>query len=97
VMRTQLGHLLNVSERAHVVLRVVPRSLGAHMGLDGSFQITTVAEGDIAYMEAVGGGRLSHDKAESRRYRIRYDRMGADSLSRDSTRSLLAHLMETMT
>lgn len=97
VMRTQLAHLLDMSERPNIVLRVVPRSLGAHMGLDGSFQITTVTEGDVAYMEAVGGGRLSLDKAESRRYRVRYDRIGADSLSRDSTRSLLAHLMETMT
>jgi hypothetical protein len=97
VMRAQLAHLLDVSERPNIVLRIVPRSLGAHMGLDGSFQITTVAEGDIAYMEAAGGGRLSHDKAESHRYRIRYDRLGADSLSRDSTRRLLAHLMETMT
>ena len=96
-MRAQLAHLLEVSERPSIVLRVVPRSIGAHMGLDGSFQITTVTEGDIAYMEAVGGGRLSHDKTESHRYRIRYDRMGADSLSRDSTRSLLQHLMETMT
>jgi DNA-binding XRE family transcriptional regulator len=96
-MRAQLAQLLDISERPNIVLRVVPRSLGAHTGLDGSFKITTVEEGDIAYMEAVGGGRMSLDKAEIRRYRIRYDRIGSDALSRDSTRNLLAQLMETMT
>jgi hypothetical protein len=97
VMRVQLARLLEVSRLPHIVIRVVPRSLGAHVGLDGSFKITTVNEGDVAYMEAVGGGRLSMDRAEIRRYGIRYDRIGADALSRDSTRSLIEQVMEGMT
>jgi hypothetical protein len=96
VMRAQLARLLEVSGLPNVVIRVVPRSLGAHVGLDGSFTITTVDEGDVAYMEAVGGGRLSLDRAEIRRYGVRYDRIGADALSRDSTRSLIEQAMENM-
>lgn len=97
VMRAQLARLLEASRLPHIVIRVVPRSLGAHIGLEGSFAVTTVAEGDVAYMEAVGGGRLSLDKAEIRRYGIRFDRIGADALSRDSTRDLIEQVMEGMT
>jgi hypothetical protein len=36
------------------------------------------------------------DPAKVRDYRVRYDRIGADALSRDSTRSLIAEVMEAM-
>jgi hypothetical protein len=97
VMKAQLARLLEASRLPNVVLRVVPRSLGAHVGLDGPFTIMTVNEGDVAYMEAVGGGRLSWDRAEIRGYGVRYDRIGADALSRDSTRSLIEQVTEGMT
>jgi DNA-binding XRE family transcriptional regulator len=97
VMKAQLARLVEASRLPNIVIRVVPRSLGAHVGLDGSFTITTVEEGDVAYMEAVGGGRLSLDRAEIRRYGVRYDRIGADALSRDSSRSLMEQVMESMT
>jgi hypothetical protein len=36
VMRMQLAYLLEVSQRANIGIRVVPRSAKAHFGLDGS-------------------------------------------------------------
>lgn len=96
IMREQLGHLMEMSRRPNIVVRVVPRSVGAHIGLDGSFSIMTTPTGNAAYMEAVGGGRLSVDAAEIDRFQVRFDQIGADALSRDSTRSLIAHKMETM-
>ncbi|GAB2670305.1 helix-turn-helix transcriptional regulator [Saccharopolyspora gloriosae] len=39
VMRGQLGHLLRVSTRPNVSIRIIPRSAGAHPGLDGPFMM----------------------------------------------------------
>jgi transcriptional regulator with XRE-family HTH domain len=97
VMREQLAHLLEKSEDPNVFVRVVPRSVGAHVGLDGPFMIMATPRSNAAYMEAVGGGRLSVDAAEIERFTVRFDQIGADALSRDATRSLIAQVMETMT
>ncbi|MFI0405411.1 helix-turn-helix transcriptional regulator [Actinomadura sp. 3N508] len=96
VMRAQLAHLLEMSERPNIVVRVVPRAAGAHPGIDGSFTLLQTASGEVAWSEAVGGGRLVTDPAKVREYRRRYDLLGADALSRDSTRSLIAEIMEAM-
>ncbi len=37
VLRDQLKYLVEAAERRNVVLRVVPRAVGGHPGLDGSF------------------------------------------------------------
>ncbi|TDC40748.1 XRE family transcriptional regulator [Actinomadura sp. KC345] len=96
VMRAQLAHLLEMSERPNVVVRVVPREIGAHPGIDGSFTLLVTPAGDVARSDAVGGGRVVTDPAKVRGYRVRYDRIGADSLSRGSSRSLIAQVMEAM-
>jgi transcriptional regulator with XRE-family HTH domain len=96
VMRAQLARLLEVSELASVTIRVVPRSSGAHIGGDGAFKVMTVAEGDVAYAESHGGGRLILSATEIRAYGIRYERIGAKALPEDSSRSLIEHVMETM-
>lgn len=96
VMREQLAHLIEMSRRPRVYLRVVPRSVGAHVGLDGSFSIMLGPAGNVAYMEAVGGGRLSLDPSELARFTVRFDQIGADALSRDASRDLIADIMETM-
>jgi hypothetical protein len=97
VMKDQLARLLELAELPHVTLRVVPFAAGAQMGLDGSFQVFTVREGDVAYAEANGGGRLILDAEEVRSYAIRFDRIGAEALSRAASRSLITDVMESLT
>jgi hypothetical protein len=60
VMKAQLAHILGLSERPNIGIRVVPKSVGHHPGLDGSFMILKMTEpnGEVAYVEAPGGGRL---------------------------------------
>jgi alkanesulfonate monooxygenase SsuD/methylene tetrahydromethanopterin reductase-like flavin-dependent oxidoreductase (luciferase family) len=96
VMRAQLAHLIDMGQRRGIVIRVVPRGVGAHPGVDGSFTLLNVDGAEVAWSEAVGGGRLVTDPTNVRDYRVRYDRIGADALSRDSTRSLIAQVMEAM-
>ncbi|MGH3996878.1 MAG: helix-turn-helix domain-containing protein, partial [Pseudonocardiaceae bacterium] len=53
-MRAQLRHLLAASDLPSVCLQVLPTSLGAHAGLDGSFIVLGFGDPDepaIAYVE----------------------------------------------
>jgi transcriptional regulator with XRE-family HTH domain len=96
VMRDQLTRLLELSALPHIMLRVVPRSAGYHVGLDGAFKVMTVCGTDMAYTEAGGGGRLVMDTAEVREFGIWFDRVGTEALSRGSTRSLIEQARESL-
>lgn len=97
VMRDQLGKLLEFSERPNVVLRVVPNSAGANLGLDGSFKIVTVKEGSVGYVEAVNGGRLVGEVAEVAGMDFRFNRIGAMAEPVSTSRQLIRKTMESLT
>jgi transcriptional regulator with XRE-family HTH domain len=64
IMADQLRHLLEMSEQGHVIVRVVPFSAGANLGVDGSLQIISLDTREIAYSGAQGGGRLIESPGE---------------------------------
>jgi transcriptional regulator with XRE-family HTH domain len=96
VMRKQLAYLLEASERPNIGIRVVPRSVGAHYGMNGSFKVMTMATGDVAYSESPGGGRLVPSAFEVQSYVLRYDRIGQKALPEDQSRVLIRRIMEEM-
>ncbi|GAA4231690.1 helix-turn-helix transcriptional regulator [Actinomadura meridiana] len=97
VMHHQLAHLLDMSHQPNVVMRAVPRRIGAHMGLDGSFTVISTKNESVAYLEAFGGGRLAQEPTEVAEFAVRFDRIGADALSRSDSRALIKRIMEEMT
>lgn len=91
VMREQLAALLVASEQPNIVIRVLPRETGAHVGLSGSFTVMGGGTaGDAVYMDACGVGRLVYYPPEVHRYRIRFERIGADALTRVGSRQLIS-------
>lgn len=96
VMAAQLARLLELTEQPHVTIRVVATSAGAYLGLDGAFTIMTVPEGEVAYTEGAGGGRLAVETSQTRAFGLRYERIGADALSREASRSLIERAMDAM-
>lgn len=95
-MREQNAHLLEASELPNVTLRVVPKSAGAHQGLDGSFRVIRLPERDVAFVEAPGGGRLILGTAEVQAYGVRFDRIAAEALTPGASRDLIKRIMEDM-
>jgi transcriptional regulator with XRE-family HTH domain len=97
-MKAQLAHLLSLSERPNIGMRVVPKAAGHHPGLDGAFMILTMTDpyGDVAYVEAPGGGRLVPNVAEVASYALRYDRIGHQALPGGPSRDLINRIMEAM-
>jgi hypothetical protein len=77
-----------------VVLRIVPKTVGAHMGLNGSFKIMKVAGVDLVYTEALGGGRLAQGSSEVETFEEWHDRIGAVALPIGSSRDLIAGKLE---
>ncbi|WP_157431860.1 helix-turn-helix domain-containing protein [Actinomadura hibisca] len=96
IMREQLGHVLDATSGPNAILRVLPRSAGATIGLDGPFKILSVDEGDVAYTEAHGGGRLILTSGEVRQYGVRWDRIGAQALPESAARSRIEEAMEDL-
>lgn len=94
VMREQLSFLLDTIDTPQVTIRVVPQSAGFHLGLDGSFNTLTMEAGDVAFVEAPGGGRLIQGNPEIREFGLRWDRIGASALPWDASRDLIAQAME---
>ncbi|GAA4624424.1 helix-turn-helix transcriptional regulator [Actinoallomurus vinaceus] len=98
VMKAQLAHILDLSERPNIGLRVVPKSIGFHPGLDGSFMILRLADpfGEVAYVEAPGGGRLVPNIDEVASFALRYERIGQHALPEGPSRDLVKRIMEDL-
>lgn len=96
VMRKQLNHLIEMSERSNISVRVIPKITGAHPGFDGSFSIISGDVGDVAYTESPGGGRLVPSTSEVRSYGVRYDRLSQVALPTQPSRMMIENAMEAL-
>ncbi|GAA4511771.1 hypothetical protein GCM10023191_076380 [Actinoallomurus oryzae] len=96
VMQAQLRHLLELMQRPHIFVRVVPRSAGAHVGKDGPFRIVTVDSRDIAYAGARRGGRLIELCDEVEEFRLDFDLIGQKAASEDASRVLIERRLEAL-
>lgn len=96
VMKAQLAHILSLSERPNVGVRVVPKAVGHHPGLDGPFMLLTLETTDVAYVEAHGGGRLVTSALQVKSFGLRYDRIGQYALPEYQSRDVITRIMEAM-
>ncbi|MGW5412088.1 helix-turn-helix domain-containing protein [Actinomadura geliboluensis] len=94
VMHDQLVHLLELGRLPHVSVRLILKSAGAHLGLDGPFRLITVKNRQVAYVGARRGGRLIEDAAEVQELAVDYERIGFKALSEDASRARIAELLE---
>ena len=71
VMRRQLHHLLTVSEQPNIGVRIVPTSVGAHVGLRGMFIILEFAEDPaLVHVENQVTGMFLEEDADLAGYRL---------------------------
>jgi transcriptional regulator with XRE-family HTH domain len=67
VMRAQLQRLLDLAERPHLAVRVLPFALGEHVGLRGPFVLLKFAgtnDPDVVYIEQRRGDALFQEEVE---------------------------------
>lgn len=67
VMRAQLRRLLELGQREHVAIRVLPLALGEHVGLRGPFVLLKFVgtnDPDVVYIEQRRGDAIFQDEVE---------------------------------
>ncbi|MFE1442823.1 helix-turn-helix domain-containing protein [Streptomyces sp. NPDC058739] len=97
VMRGQLQHLIDISERPNVRLQVMPFGFGGHSGESGAFTILSFPESDLSdvvYLEQLTSA-LYLDKTEDvTQYEAALKELQNDSPGPDESRDLLRGLLQ---
>ena len=93
----QLDHLIDVSRRRNVALRVVPFSAGLHAGLQGLFTILQYADDrdrDVVAVESHTGERLLAQPPAGLEYLRLFDAISRRALDHDESRTLMAEIRD---
>jgi len=97
VMRGQIQHLIDISERPNVTLQIMPFSFGGHSGESGAFTMLRFPESDLSdvvYVEQLTGA-LYLDKAEEvGQYERVVSELHNDSPNPADSRDLLRGLLQ---
>ncbi|WP_281178431.1 DUF5753 domain-containing protein [Streptosporangium amethystogenes] len=98
-MQDQLQRLIQLSERSHVTLQVLPFSAGVHPAMDGGFTILSfhkMSDPDTVYVEYWQGNVYLEDSREVDAYVLLFDHLRARALGPDQTRSLIEQVIREM-
>ncbi len=97
-MRRQMMRLLEVSEQHPVTIQVLPFSVGAHRGVDGSFSILEFA-GDadhpLVYCDGMTGGVFRSKSDDLRRYWMSLEALRSVALEPQQTNEFIAEVART--
>ncbi|MBK0375399.1 helix-turn-helix domain-containing protein [Streptomyces sp. RB110-1] len=99
LMRAQLRHLIDMSERPNITLQVIPFSHGGHAGESGSFTMLRFPESDlsdIVYLEQLTSALYLDKPEEVAQYEKAMATLAQDSPGTDESRDLLRGLLQLM-
>lgn len=83
VLKGQIEHLRQLSRRAHVQIKVLPFTVGAHAAMAGPFRILDfegTEDPDVVYLESHVGALYLEEPAEVDEYRRVFDLVGEASV-----------------
>jgi transcriptional regulator with XRE-family HTH domain len=99
VMRTQLVHLLELTELPHVTMQVMPFDRGGHSAAGGSFSILRFAApelADIVYIEQLTGALYLDRPEETDHYREVMNSLSAAAETPAESQQQLKRLIDTI-
>ncbi|GGM82601.1 hypothetical protein GCM10011609_18190 [Lentzea pudingi] len=93
LMRAQLHHLLQMSVRPYIHLRIVPFSAGAHAGMSGSFDLLKFDRIEpVIFLEAENSILVVERKDSIRDYEDIVKNLDRKAFDEDDSRTLIAKL-----
>ncbi|MER6101886.1 helix-turn-helix transcriptional regulator [Streptomyces sp. NPDC001832] len=94
VTRKQLQHLLDMSEREHITLQVIPFSAGTFPGSGQSiyYFLGPVPQLDTVNLDQSHGPVFLDAEAQLEKYRVLLGRMEATALDRDTSRNFIRNI-----
>lgn len=97
VMRGQLQHLIDISERPNVRLQIMPFSFGGHSGESGAFTVLSFPESDLSdvvYLEQLTSALYLDKREDVAQYETALRQLQSDSPSPTESRDLLRGLLQ---
>ncbi|MDN3026298.1 helix-turn-helix transcriptional regulator [Streptomyces sp. S.PB5] len=97
VMRGQLQHLIEVSQRPNVRLQVMPFGFGGHSGESGAFTILSFPDADlldVVYLEQLTSALYLDKREDVAQYEKALKELQQDSPGPDESRDLLRGLLQ---
>jgi transcriptional regulator with XRE-family HTH domain len=99
VMRAQLGHLIEMSQRSNVTIQILPFNVGGHAAAGGPFSVLHFAESDlsdIVFLEQLSTAQYLEKPDLVGKYLAVMERLRLEAATpADSTRRLQAILRDT--
>jgi hypothetical protein len=91
VMRDQLEHLLDMSERPRISIQVVPTGVGANVGLRGAFVILSFPDDTrgMVFFENPDDGEASRDIKRLAKVAVTYDVLRDNALTVSDSRDFI--------
>ncbi|MFS8099222.1 helix-turn-helix transcriptional regulator [Lentzea alba] len=94
VMAEQLHHLLRLSVRPYVTIRLIPTALGLHAGLAGSFDMLSFKKlPSIVFVESEGANVFLEDQPSVGLYEDVLKSLGRTALDEARTRKLITDII----
>ncbi|ARX85377.1 helix-turn-helix domain-containing protein [Streptomyces alboflavus] len=97
VMRGQIQHLIDISERPNVTLQVMPFTFGGHAGESGAFTMLSFPESDLSdvvYLEQLTGALYLDKREEVAQYERVMAELREDCPNPADSRDLLRGLLQ---
>lgn len=97
VMRGQLQHLIDFSERPNVRLQIMPFSFGGHAGESGAFTVLSFPESDLSdvvYLEQLTSALYLDKPEDVAQYERTLEELQHDGPGPDESRDLLRGLLQ---
>jgi hypothetical protein len=97
VMRDQLKGMVDLAAIPNMTLQVVPFGLGAHPGLDNTFEFLEFRSGQppVVYLENMAGGLYLESASDVDRYKEALMHLRAGALDPENSVSLIEQVRET--
>ncbi|MEU7278930.1 helix-turn-helix transcriptional regulator [Streptomyces sp. NPDC045431] len=95
VMTEALRQVAELARQHRIIVQVLPFGAGAHMALEGSLKLMAFEDAPpLAYLQAMGTGRLEDDPTTVRQYELAYDLVGASALPPVESLALIESVAE---
>jgi transcriptional regulator with XRE-family HTH domain len=95
VMRAQLEHAIEMSQRPNVMIHVVPSKVGANAGLGGSISLAAGnGTPEVLLLGSLVEDQVTTDAAQVRRASATFDMVRGEALSRSESREVLTEALQ---
>jgi hypothetical protein len=93
IMQDQTMHLAAMAQRPNITVQVIPRE-GAHVGLQGAFDMAETPDAFVAHLEHIAEGMTTDSPAILAEASIRFDSLKADAYRRSESLAMIEEMVE---